>query len=152
MYRSYFSSSFDRKNIHKLSCEICLKISCTLIDWYFLQEEKPWQKIDVSVPANAEHESLQRLLSHQRISINTPYTCITNNTFWFPISNNHLMFNIHNASFRYNKNWISPDDTRFAICFWFYCWSARGIPCLQQKMQWLILFLLLSHKCVLWVS
>lgn len=94
MYRSYFSSSFDRKNIHKLSCEICLKISCTLIDWYFLQGEKPWQKIDVSVPANAEHESLQRLLSHQRISINTPYTCITNNTFWFPISNNHLMFNI----------------------------------------------------------
>lgn len=57
-----------------------------------------------------------------------------------------------NASFRFNKNWISPDDARFAICFWFYCWSARGIPCLQQKMQWLILFLLLSHKCVLWVS
>lgn len=85
-------------------------------------------------------------------SQSTLHTCITNNTFWFPISNNHLMFNIDNASFRYNKNWISPDDTRFAICFWFYCWSARGIPCLQQKMQWLILFLLLSHKCVLWVS
>lgn len=118
----------------------------------FFARRNPWQKIDVSVPANAEHESLQRLLSHQRISINTPYTCITNNTFWFPISNNHLMFNIHNASFRFNKNWISPDDTRFAICFWFYCWSARGIPCLQQKMQWLILFLLLSNKCVLWVS
>lgn len=80
MYRSYFSSSFDHKNIHKLSCEICLKISCTLIDWYFLQGEKPWQKIDVSVPANAEHESLQRLLSHQRISINTPYIQVLQTT------------------------------------------------------------------------
>lgn len=133
MYRSHFSSSFDRKNIHKLSCEICLKISCTLIDWYFLQGEKSWQKIDVSDSANAENDLLQRLLSHQR-NLNQHFIHVTNSTFWFPISNNHLMFNIDNASFRNNKNWISPDDTRFATCFWLYCWCARGISCLQHKM------------------
>lgn len=44
MYRSYFSSSFDRKNIHKLSCEICLKISCTLID-IFCKEKNPDRKL-----------------------------------------------------------------------------------------------------------